>query len=617
MRTQLAFALAAFLLAGHLARAEEAAPSKAKLGRKIDNVPLHHLDGKIQPLHDLDNHKAVVIVTLSFECPVSNSYSETLARLAKEYGPKGVAFVGICPTPDEKPAEIAKQAKAFGLDFPVCLDGKLAVADTLKADFTPEVFVLDSEMKLRYRGRIDDSYYARLKKNREVSRHDLKIALDEVLAGKKVSTPATLPIGCTIFRPESKSTTSSTETTYYRDVMPILQNSCQGCHRPGEVGPFALMNYRQAVNWADDIKAYTQSRDMPPWKPSDGLAFHNERRLTDKEIATLAAWVDGGTPAGNPQDAPEPRKYTSGWQLGEPDLILEMPDDFQVGATGTDIFRCFPLGTKLPADRDVSAIEVRPGNPRVVHHALLFVDTSGAARKLADQEKERKKDDKEVDLGPGYSTAMGLGFFPAGGMGGWAPGQISKKLPEGTGYHLPKGADVVLQVHYHRTGRVEKDRTRIGIYFTDKPAERRFQGMVVAGRFLRIPADDASYKVTGSMQVNQDVTLHAVTPHMHLLGKSIKITMTPPGGQPQTLIDIKNWDYNWQESYFLKKPIEVKAGTRFEVEAVYDNSAGNPNNPNRPPKAVYIGRQTTNEMCFGFFGATSDKPGRIRFSMNR
>jgi hypothetical protein len=187
-----------------------------------------------------------------------------------------------------------------------------------------------------------------------------------------------------------------------------------------------------------------------------------------------------------------------------------------------------------------------------------------------------------------------------------------RRLPEGTGYFLPRGSDVVVQVHYHRNGRVEKDRTSVGLYFARGPVQRQFQSVVIPGRFWFIPAGSERYRVEGGVEVLRDCTLHSVMPHMHMLGKEIKVTLTPPGGKPRTLVAIKDWDYNWQESYFFREPIAVRAGTRLAVEAVYDNSAGNPNNPFHPPRPVLFGEQTDNEMCFVFLGATSDTPGRIR-----
>ncbi len=324
----------------------------------------------------------------------------------------------------------------YKLPFPVLKDDKTKVADHFKARVAPEAFVLDHNRVMRYRGRIDNAYSARLKPNRQTTEHDLKAALDALLAGKDVPTPATTAVGCPIVR--DKVAKKDGKVTYTRDVLPILQTHCQQCHRPGEVGPFALMTYRQAVNWASDIKEYTHDRKMPPWKPVAGLSFHNERKLSDKELATLATWADNDTPEGNPKDGPPPRTYTDGWQLGKPDLVLTVPEDMTVGPSGKDVFRCFVLPTGLTEDKEVVAVEVRPGNKRIVHHTLNFFDTTGQARELAQKEKDRTKKPGEQDHGPGYSVSMGIGItFTAGvpgkfgGLGGWAPGPVGRAFPAG------------------------------------------------------------------------------------------------------------------------------------------------------------------------------------------
>jgi peroxiredoxin len=614
MRLSLSLLVAA--AAPALAGTAAAEPSTANLGKKIANVAFKDAAGKATALHDIKAKKAIVVVFLSFDCPVSTSYSQPLADMADEFGKHGVAFVGLTVNQDETPAQVAKHAREFNLNFPVYLDRGFAAADALKAGITPEVFVLDSGHVLRYRGRIDDGYYARLKKNQQVMRQDLRQVLSEMVTGRPLSVTATEAIGCSIQR-DAAAVVKAGSVTYHRDVLPILQKNCQTCHRPGEAGPFSLMTYRQAVNWAGDIKDYTQRRVMPPWKPSEGLPFHNERKLSDRDIATLAAWVDGNTPEGDPKGAPPPAKFTQGWQLGTPDLVLTVPGDFQVGPTGRDVFRCFVLPTGLTEDKWVTAVEVRPGNPRIVHHSLLFLDTSGTARRLDKQAQTAKpKADPhgptELDKGPGYSTSMGVGFLPTASLGGWAPGQMARFLPEGTGMKLAKGADVVMQLHYHRNGRLEKDRTSIGIYFARKPVTRPFQGGVISGGFFfSIPPGAERHPLKGSTWATADCTLHSVMAHMHLLGKEIKVTMTPPEGRPQVLLGIKDWDYNWQETYFFKQPVAIKKGTRLDVEAIYDNSKKNPNNPFDPPRRVTFGEQTTNEMCFIFLGGTSSGSGSL------
>ena len=603
------------LFAGH---AIPDGPNVDKLNTKIENIKLKNADGKAVALYDQKDKKAVVVVFVSFECPVSNSYAPVLAELYKTYADKGVAFLAINSTDDGDATQIAKQAADFKYPFPVLKDDKHQGADALKAETISEACVLDHNFVLRYRGRIDNAYAARLKKNTQVTKHDLQQALDEVLAGKDVSEPATKAVGCAVFR--EKNAKATAKVTYYRDVLPILQNNCQQCHRPGEVGPFALMTYDQAVNWAGDLKEYTQSRKMPPWKPVEGPAFHNERKMSDKDLEILAAWADGGTPEGDPKDAPKPREFVDGWQLGRPDLVLTVPEEMTIDAAGKDLFRCYVLPTNLTEDRYVVAVEVRPGNKRVLHHTLNYWDTTGEGRKLEQKAKDSAKDD-DKDRGPGYSSQMGVGFRPTkanavGGLAGWAPGQLGRELPEGTGYFLPKGADVIVQCHYHRTGRVEKDQTSIGLYFAKKQAMTPFQGMIIPGRFLFIPPGDANYSVKGAIEMEEDCKLYSVMPHMHMLGREVKVTVTPPEGKSYSLVAIKDWDYNWQETYFLKEPIDLKKGTKIAVEAIYDNSAKNPNNPFNPPRIVTFGEQTTNEMLFIFLGATKDGPGRIKFSVD-
>jgi peroxiredoxin len=614
-----------YLSSRNVTVADEPAASREMLGKKIPNLTFKTETGKTLSLHDdFKDKKATVLIFFSFECPISNTYPKPLADLHKQYG-KHVGFLGLTVNQDDTRADVAKLAKKYDLPFPVVLDEKLVAADALKADVTPEVFILDADFVVRYRGRIDNTYYARLKKGadkHEPTCADLVQALAEVLSGRPVTTAATEPVGCPIQRPEKKPAKAGT-VTYYRDVLPILQNKCQGCHRPGEVGPFSLMTYKQAYHWANDIKTYTQSRIMPPWKPTGGLPFHNERKLTDDEMATLAKWVDGGRPEGNPKDAPPLAKFPVGWQLGQPDLVLEPTADFQVGPTGKDVFRCFVLPSNFTEDKYVTAVEVRPGTPAVVHHCLVFVDTTGRARQLeADAQKNALKPppghDEVLDKGPGYTVSMGVGFIPTAGLGGWAPGSIARQLPAGYAYSLPKKGDVVVQVHYHRNGRLEKDRTKIGLYFAKGKQEMKpFQGGVIRGgstgalgMFFAIPPGAERHKLTGTTWATGDCQLFAITPHMHLLGKEIKATLTPPEGKTVTLIHIKQWDYNWQETYFFKEPVKVPAGSKLEVEAYFDNSAKNPLNPNNPPQWVTFGEQTTNEMCFVFLGGASDRPGR-------
>jgi mono/diheme cytochrome c family protein len=597
--------------------------------------------GKSVAWKDLAGDKGTVVVFLSFDCPMSTSYTKSLSDLAKATAAKGIKFVGLCPC-DEDASHVAKKAKEYEVGFPVFKDVQLAATDSLGATTTPQVFVLNAQNWVVYSGQIDDGYSKRLIRNKEVTQNYLNDAIGHVLAPKRAVPAKTEPIGCHIVRDAKRGT--STEVTYTKDVQAIIQNRCQGCHRPGEVGPFSLMTYKQAVNWADDIKDYTKSHKMPPWKATGGKQFDGDRRLSEKEIQTIAKWVDNGCPQGDVKDAPPEKKFPEGWQLGKPDLVLTSNDDFILGPTGKDLFRVFVMPTNLTEDKYVVAVEVRPGNAKVVHHTLNFFDTTGSARKLEEESREKLKANPPgpdaVDVGPGFSSSMGIGFRPSpaqllsgkqpvGALGGWAPGIMPKFMPEGTGFLLPAGSDFVMQMHYHRNGKREKDRTQVGLYFAKKPVEKPMLGLVAPGRFKTdakpsaggvrfgglgyIPAGDSHFVARGGTVALEDCTLYTVLPHMHLLGKSVKITMTTPDGKTEIIIDVADWDYNWQEQYILKEPIKVKSGTRFDIEAVFDNSASNPNNPSNPPIDVRFGEQTTNEMLFGFLGATKDHKNGIPF----
>lgn len=380
------------------------------------------------------------------------------------------------------------------------------------------------------------------------------------------------------------------KVTYAKHIAPIVFKSCATCHRPGEVGPFPLLTYKDAAKRADHLATVVENRQMPPWKAAPGHgSFLDERRLSDQEVALFKKWAAEGAPEGDPKDLPPTPTFKDGWQLGEPDLVLKMPEPFAVPATGRDVFQCFVLPTGVAEERTVAAVEFRPGNRRVVHHSLIFLDNTGQARKL-----------DEKDPGPGYKSFGGIGFLPTGGLGGWAPGATPRRLPDGLGRLLRKNSDVVLQMHYHPSGKEEQDQSMVGIYFTKKPAERIVFSLPVLNRMLYIPAGEARQKVSASFTLPVETEAIGITPHMHLLGKEMKVTATFPDGKTQDLIWIKDWDFNWQDQYLYREPVKLPKGTKIEVAAVYDNSAGNPNNPNDPPKRVTWGEQTTDEMCIAF-----------------
>ena len=402
--------------------------------------------------------------------------------------------------------------------------------------------------------------------------------------------------------------------TYHREVSRILQKNCQDCHRPGQVAPFSLLSYEQARKRAADIVNVTEARTMPPWPASteEGGPFRDARVMSDAEIATLEAWVEAGSPEGSPDDAPTPHAWPSDWTLGQPDLVLTPSESFTLDAEGRDEMHVFVLPSGLAEGKWIAAIDFKPGNPKVVHHILSAFDTGGRARKLDDAEP-----------GPGYKVFGGYGLIPSGGLGGWAPGKRAVTLPDGLGRYLPANADVLMQVHYHKDGKIETDRTSIGLYFSKAPVDKLVRGAMVtpprktqygpldprnlfSRPDLRIPAGETNHEVTGSLVVKDDVHLTAVVPHMHWIGKDFLLKAIRPDGSTVTLIRVDQWDFNWQGTYDFAIPVALPNGTRVEMLAHFDNSAANPNNPSTPPREVRWGEQTTDEMCIGFLQWTLD-----------
>jgi hypothetical protein len=418
------------------------------------------------------------------------------------------------------------------------------------------------------------------------------------------------PVGFGLFLSFAISASAETaKLTFHRDVEPILQKHCQDCHRPGQVAPFSLLTYEQARKRAADLAAVTEDRTMPPWpaSTSEGGPFRDARVLTAAEIATLAAWANDDCAEGDPNDAPPPLQFASDWPLGPPDLVIAGPEAYALEAAGRDEFRVFVVPSGLTEGKWVAAIDIKPGNPKVVHHVLAAFDTTGRAR---------AKD--AADPGPGYQSFGGFGILPSGGLGGWAPGKRPQSLPDGVGRYLPAGSDVLLQVHYHKSGKPETDSSAIGLYFARSSVDKQVRGGAVfpprASIFsrpeLHIPAGAARHEVTGSWTVPFDAHVIAVAPHMHWLGKDFLLNATRPDGYRVTLIRIDDWNFNWQGTYDLVSPVPLPAGTRVDMLAHFDNSADNPRNPNTPPKAVRWGEQTTDEMCIGFLQLTRDDEHR-------
>ena len=393
---------------------------------------------------------------------------------------------------------------------------------------------------------------------------------------------------------------SAATPTFNHDVAPILYKNCSNCHRPGEVAPFALLTYDDAAKRAKQIAAITEARVMPPWKATPGYGeFLDERRLSEQEIATIRDWATHGAPEGDLKDKPVPPTFATGWLAGQPDQVIEMKQAYAVPAEGADQFRCFVIPLNAAQDEYVNTVEFRAGNPKIVHHAILFLDSSGEAR------------NKEDAPGKGYDCVGGPGLDITGALGGWAPGATPATARPGIAATIKKGSDLVLQIHYHLDGKPELDQSKIGLKFSKEPPTKGLTLFVLGNQRIDIPPGDGHYVVKASGVLPMDAEAIAVFPHAHYLCKDMKVDATLPDGKVVPLIWIKDWDFNWQGAYRYASPVNLPKGTRLDMQYTYDNSAANPHNPSNPPREVKFGEQTTNEMAFAFVSLTLDSPAQV------
>ena len=385
--------------------------------------------------------------------------------------------------------------------------------------------------------------------------------------------------------------------TYNKDVAPILNTQCAECHRPGEVAPFSLLTYQDASKRASLIAAVTAKRFMPPWKPELGFgSFQHERRLSDEQIAVLAAWAKAGAPEGDAKDRPAPARFTDNWQAGEPNLVLKAGNGFTVPADGPDKFQCFVLPLKLEQDSYIRTAEFRPGNRRVVHHGVIYVDENGVAGRLAANSPDGS-----------YACFGGPGFQTTGILDGWAPGSIIQPGDPNLSIPVKKGANLVVQVHYHPSGKAETDISSVGVTFSGPPTRGR-TSLLMVNTNIDIAPGDSNYIVKSTLTLPREVEVSAIFPHAHWLCKDMKVDARLPDGQLQHLIWINDWDFNWQGAYHYTKPVSLPKGTHVDMVYTFDNSAKNVRNPSNPPQRVRFGEQTEDEMAVAFLTVTLPSP---------
>ncbi len=560
---------------GRLTLQAEEPAARPNIGGTIPDFVLPDSTGKLVAWSDFRESRAVVVVFLGTQCPLGNAFVPVLNDLQQRFSAQGVQVIGINSNLSDSQPMIAEHAAKFQVAFPVLVDEQQRVADLFDARRTPEAFLV-KDSKICYRGRIDDRFGYNFKRA-EPKRRDLEEALQQTLAGEDVAVAETEVEGCLITRKDRLP--HRKEITFAKHVSRILQDRCAECHHPGTAAPFSLLTYEDARNWAEPIKETVVERRMPPWNadPRHG-SFANDLRMKGEEIDTLLAWIDNGMPLGDPQDLPPPREFAAGWLIDQPDVVLAMPEEYTVPATGTVEYQYFVTPTNFTEDVWVQASEARPGNRAVVHHIIAFVREKGV------------KGTKNLPM-----------------VAGFAPGEEPMVFPAGTGFKVPAGSEIVWQVHYTPTGKVETDRCEVGLVLCKERPPRQVRGGGAFNFSFQIPPGDGNYRVESKAEFSKDVELLSLMPHMHLRGKDFQYTAVYPDGRREVLLSVPKYDFNWQHRYRFAQPPRLPKGTILECVAHFDNSADNPANPD-PNKTVRWGDQTWEEMMIGWYSHVDALP---------
>lgn len=550
---------------GALAEFPEPLDAKAfGIGGLVPDLAFTDLDGAPGRLSDFADRDALVIVVREVGCPVSQRYGLRTAEIERESAARNVAFLYVNVGDSDSVEECRAEVATYGFGGRYARDVDRVFGWHLQVRTTTDVFVLDSERKLRFRGPIDDQI-GRGATKPEVTKPYLKDAIGAVLEGRRVAEPALTAPGCfKRFVDEPAAQPASTELTWHGRISRLVQQRCQDCHRKGGPAPFTLMDLDDVTGARTMIRQVVIDRVMPPWYASvDSHTFRNDISLRPDERADLLRWLQAGCPEGDPAEAPPPREFKSGWLIGEPDLIVEIPEAVEIPADGVVDYMNVMTPTGLTEDVWVQAMQVLPEHPEITHHVLahaVYVE------------------DRRMEFIDSY-----------------LPGKGPTIYDEGSAYLLEKGAHVRFNLHYTPKGIPCVERTKIGFKFAKEPPKLRVWGKILRTRAIDIAPGEEHFEVKCEREMVFNAEVIKLIPHMHLRGKAVKVEFAYPDGTVQTVLDMPRWHPDWQFAYELDPPIKVPKGTVIYCTNVYDNSANNPFNPD-PKQRVKNGPQIWDEM---------------------
>ena len=545
-----------------------------RVGEKMEDVRLENLKGEPVQLFDQHTDEVLVICYTGLGCPISGRYAPRLEKLSQAFHKDGVRFIGINANPHNKADAIAKEAEELGITFPVFMDRDQSLTRQLNAKTTTEVFVVNKDRIIQYRGMVDDQYAVGVQRKDPRHRY-LQKAIRAVLKGRNPHIQRTVAPGCLITRIGTKKPTE--KITYSSHIAKIVQNNCQNCHRAKQIAPFPLSTYDEVVGWSAMVYNVLEENRMPPWNadPAYDGHFVNQRKLVKADKEMLMSWIQDGMPRGNPDEDPEPIKWPKRWRIDKPDKVYAMREQFAVPKEGVVEYQYFLIPTKFREDKWITQMECRAGAEDVVHHILAFI-----------QDPKNPTPTARLGLEDGYLCAQ-------------VPGDTPSIFPEGYAKRLPAGANIVLQLHYTTNGKQRRDRSSIGLVFADGPADREILTRGIYNLDFEIPPGAPNHEVRSSHVFQKPVEIFTLYPHMHFRGKDFTYIAHLPDGTDKELLSVSKYDYNWQEGYILKESIILPAGTELECIAHFDNSEGNFANPD-PTQSVRFGEQTWEEMMIGY-----------------
>ncbi len=548
------------------------APQLAPLrAAEVPNFALLDDQGKNHELHRADG-RAVVLFFTGVGCPVARKSAAKLLELKKRFADDITVWL-VASELDADRAALRKEVEELGLgDLPVLLDTKQALAQAFGVQRTAETLVIDTKSwSIAYRGALDDQLTEGAEKPAPTVRY-AELALGALLKGEAAPYPQTAVKGCLLTFGKNENE----RVDYAKEVAPILKAHCVTCHRAGDIGPFAFTSYQTAKRKARMVEEVLLTHRMPPWHADpQHRKFANNSELSAAETQTLLLWIKQGAQKGEGADPlAEPMPEAAEWPLGKPDYIVKLPEPQEIPATGVLGYRHVKIPSPVPEDAWISAAVVKPGNRKVLHHCIVFATFDGAVREPG---------------GPGVKLA------------GWAPGRLAARLPDETGLFLGRGAQLDIELHYTTVGTPQTDQTEIGLYLhREKPKLAYRTGMAIKTDFT-IPPNEPEVSSSATFRFAKESILYSLTPHMHMRGSRMKYEALYPDGRRETLLSVPRYDFNWQTSYRLAKPLRMPAGTKIVCSGAFDNSAKNPFNPDAT-KTVKWGDQSWDEMFIGYIG---------------